>query len=485
MSLPPTDRRTGPRELARLLGGWRDGDGPAYAALAGRVRSLVLDGRLPVGGRLPPERELASALGASRTTVAAAYDVLRTSGHAASRRGSGTWTTLPAGGADVPAWAPEPAPYGVLDLAHAAPSAPPQLHAAYVAALDELPRHLPGTGYDFRGLPQLRARIAERFTARGLPTAPEEVLVTSGALQGIRLCLALVAGPGDRVLVEQPGYPNGLDAVHDLGARAVPLPVDPHDGWDTTGLAAALRQTAPRAAYLIPDFQNPTGALMDEQGRRHTARLLDRARTVAIIDETLVELRLDAGAAVTPFAAHAGATPVLTVGSASKLVWGGLRVGWVRADRGTIARLAALRSRHDLSSPVLEQLACAHLLADVETVRAHRVGELRAGRDLLAALVARHLPSWRCQLPKGGQVLWCGLPTARSTALAAAAAELGVRVTPGSRFAVDGTLEGWLRLPFTPTPDVLERAAPLLAAAWERACGALPSPAGMADAWVV
>lgn len=466
-----------------MLGaGWRDG-GAAYASLAGGVRLLVLDGRLPVGVRLPPERELATALGTSRTTVAAAYDVLRSSGHAASRRGSGTWTTLPAGGEHVPAWAPEPAPRGVLDLAHAAPSAPPQLHAAFAAALDELPRHLPGTGYDYRGLPELRARVADRFTARGLPTDPEQILVTAGALQGLRLALMVSAGPGDRVLVEQPGYPSGLDVVADLGARPVPVPLDPVAGWDVRGLGAAVRQTAPRAAYLMPDYQNPTGQLMDDEDRARTARLLDRAHTIAVVDETIAELGLDTAPVVTPFAAFS--TSALTVGSASKLVWGGLRIGWVRGDRGTIARLAGLRARQDLAGPVLEQLACAHLLADVEPVLAHRVAELRAGRDLLARLLRQHLPGWRWQPPAGGQVLWCALPAPRSAALVVAAAELGVRVTAGSRFTVDGTLEGWLRLPFTPPPDVLERAVPLLATAWDRAAGPLPPASPTDDTWVV
>src|SRR4051812_12807729 len=95
-------RRIGPRELARLLGEWATPGQPAYAALAARVRLLVLDGRLPVGVRLPPERELAAALSRSRTTAAAAYDLLRESGYAASRQGSGTWTTLPGDAAEVP-----------------------------------------------------------------------------------------------------------------------------------------------------------------------------------------------------------------------------------------------------------------------------------------------------------------------------------------------------------------------------------------------
>lgn len=477
------ERHIRPVELSRLLSGWPLDAAAAYAALAARVRLLVLDGRLPVGVRLPAERELAAALGVSRTTVAAAYDVLRASGHATSRQGAGTWTALPEGGADVPAWAPEPAPAGVLDLAHAAPSAPPQLHGAYAAALEELPRHLPGTGYDYRGLPQLRARIAERFTARGLPTGPEQVLVTAGALQGVRLCLTLLTGRGDRVLVEQPSYPNVLDVVTDLGLRPVPLPVDPFTGWDRPGLAAALRQTSPRAAYLIPDFQNPTGALMGDDERRQTARLLQRARTVAIIDETHVELALDGAAAPRPFASADGTA--LTVGSASKLAWGGLRVGWVRGELDAITRLAALRSRQDLSSPVLEQLACAHLLADVTALRAHRVAQLRAGRDLLARLLAQQLPSWHVPVPSGGQVLWCALPTPRSTALTAAATDLGMRVTPGSRFAVDGTLEGWLRLPFTPPAAVLERAVPLLAQAWAQTPRSPRAATSADDRWVV
>ncbi len=461
-------RRIGTRELARLLGDWTSSTAPAYAALAGRVRLLVLDGRLPVGVRLPPERDLATALAVSRTTVSAAYDVLRQDGHAASRQGSGTWTTVPTTGAQVPAWAPEPAPAGVLDLAHAAPAAPPHLHAAYAAALDALPRHLPGTGYDYRGLLALRAALAARFTERGLPTTAEQVLVTSGALQGVRLALTLATGPGDRVVVEQPGYPNGLDVVTDLAARSVPVPVDPRAGrWDVESLVAAVRQTAPAAAYLVPDFQNPTGALMPDGDRRTLARALDRAGTVAVVDETLVELALDGGVPPAPFAAFAGRTTVVSVGSASKVVWGGLRIGWLRSDAATVARLAALRSRQDLASPVLEQLAVLHLLEQWDDVRAHRVGELRAGRDLLCALLAEHLPDWQVRRPAGGQVLWCGLPSPVATWLAAAAGDLGVRLTAGSRFAAHGGLESWVRLPYTLAPEDLAAAVPLLAQAWD------------------
>src|SRR5215470_4588118 len=160
------DRGLSGPHLARLLGAWRS-SGPAYASLARAVRLLVLDGRLPLRTRLPGERELAEALGVSRTTASAAYAELRAEGFLASRRGSGSWTRLPA---DRPA-APAPAPPGeaLIDLSTAAGAAPEALHAALAAATAELPRHLPAPGYHEAGLPELRAAIAERYTRRGAP----------------------------------------------------------------------------------------------------------------------------------------------------------------------------------------------------------------------------------------------------------------------------------------------------------------------------
>lgn len=470
-----TDRRIGHRELTRLLGDWADGPGPGYAALAGRVRMLVLDGRLPVGVRVPPERALAGQLGVSRTTVGSAYDVLRDAGYARSRQGSGTWTALPSTDAEVPSWAPGPPEPGVIDFIHAAPAAPPQLHTAYLAALEDLPRHLPGTGYDYRGLASLRRALAERFTVRGLPTTPEQILVTNGALQAVRLALNLVLRPGDRVVVEQPGYPNGLDVVADLGGRAVPVPVDPGEGrWDLDALTAAVRQTAPRAAYLIPDYQNPTGAVMPDEDRRRAAQALHRAGALTIVDETLVELALDGSPPAVPFAAAAGRAATVTVGSASKIFWGGLRIGWLRSDVATVTRLAALRARQDLAGPVLEQLACLHLLHELDTVRVHRTAELRVARDHLVGLIGARLPDWRVLPPPGGQVLWCGLPTPSSTRLSLAAAGRGLRVPPGPRFAADATLESWVRLPFTRPLEELDAGVALLGAAWD----SLSQPAG-------
>ena len=171
-------------------------------------------------------------------------------------------------------------------------SAPPQLAAAYAAALAELPRYLPDHGYHPAGLPELRARIADRYTARGLPTSPEHVLVTGGALHGIAVAFDALVGRGDRVLVEHPSYPNALDAITRLQAQAVPVAItDDGPRALVDDLFRAARQSAPRAAYLIPDFQNPTGIALDAEQRARLAASLRQQGVVTVIDETLGRAR--------------------------------------------------------------------------------------------------------------------------------------------------------------------------------------------------
>src|SRR4051794_27716177 len=205
------------RELMPLLSNWHSSGGSGYRALADRLRLLILEGRLPAGTVLPSERLLADALGTSRTTTTSALRLLRDAGYAVSSQGAGTWTALPAGDPDVaapilPITADgEPGSGdGRGDFSSAATEAPPEVLGAYQIALTQLPRYLAGNGYVAGGLPLLRARIAERYTLRGLPTTPDQVLVTSGALQALQLVLNVVADRGDRVLVEHPTYPAAL-----------------------------------------------------------------------------------------------------------------------------------------------------------------------------------------------------------------------------------------------------------------------------------
>ncbi|MFE0176919.1 PLP-dependent aminotransferase family protein [Streptomyces sp. NPDC059002] len=460
------DRRLGSRQLAALLHG-AAGEHPGYRALAHGVRTLLLDGRVPLHTRLPAERELATALAVSRATVTAAYDVLREGGYARSRRGAGTWTELPEGQrpASVAAF---PAGDGVLDLAVAAPGAPePELTAALGAAAAMLAEHAPTPGYHPYGIPELRAAVAERFTRRGLPTLPDQILITTGAQHALSLTLSLLGRPGDRVLVENPSYPNALDAIRGAGLRAVPVPVS-EDGWDSGLVESSLRQAAPRLAYLVPDFQNPTGNLMPREQR---VRILETARatgTWLLIDETIADIALD-GPPPAPFASlapHGAGEQVVTVGSLSKSHWGGLRIGWVRAGSRLVTELAMKRVPSDMATPVIEQLVALHLLRGMGDVLRERLPRLRAQRDALAASLARHLPEWRWQVPPGGLSLWVDLGRPVASALARAALDHGVRIEGGSRFGADpGTHEHRLRVPYTLSADLLEQAAQRLAAA--------------------
>ncbi|NGO72310.1 PLP-dependent aminotransferase family protein [Streptomyces boncukensis] len=453
---------------------------PGYRALADGVRALLFDGRVPLRARLPAERELAAALGVSRATVTAAYDLLREGGYAHSRRGSGTWTALPEGRRPS-RLAAFPADDGVLDLALAAPHAPEsELAEAYAEAGGALARHAATSGYHPFGLPELRAALAERFTHRGLPTIPEQILVTTGAQQGVSLSLALLGRQGDRALVENPTYPNALDAVRRAGLRSVPVPVT-ESGWDVALVESALRRTAPRLAYLIPDFQNPTGCVMPYADRVRLARTARATGTWLLIDETLADLALDVPAPP-PFAAAAPAgcgEQILTVGSLSKTHWGGLRVGWVRAGSRLITELAMARVSADLATPVLDQLVALGLLERDAQVLRRRLSQLRAQRAALAAALTERLPDWRWRLPPGGQCLWADLGRPVVTALTEAALRQGVRIEGGTRFGVDpGTHEHRLRLPYTLPAPSIETAVARLAAALDGEPGA-----GAGGAW--
>ncbi len=460
-------RQISPTRAVALLGGpegdWA-GERPAYRGLARALRMLVADGRIPPGTRLPSERELTVALGVSRTTVTRAYADLKESGHLVARQGSGSVTARPQrpGAADA-LLSPAGGPADSTNLTVAAPSAPPGVLAAYAAALTELPAHLDQVGYYPTGLPALREALAARFTARGLPTSPDQILVTAGALAGLAVVARALIRPGVRVLTESPTYPNAVAALRASGARVVGADIGQH-GWAASSLVDAVTQERPGIAYLMPDFHNPTGQLMDDHQRDRVAGALRRTGTVAIIDETMAELAIDETAPVRPFAAHA--PNAFTVGSASKTFWGGLRLGWIRAPESGVDALVAARLSLDLGAPVVDQLALAHLLGDLDAVLSGRREQLRAARSALVAALAEHLPGWRFTVPPGGLSLWCELPRAGSTLLAEEAARAGIMLAPGPVFAPEGGLDRFVRLPFTQPPDVLRDAVARLGAVW-------------------
>jgi DNA-binding transcriptional MocR family regulator len=438
---------------------------PAYAGLSDALRLLIGDGRIPLGARLPSERDLTDVLQVSRTTVTRAYAELRERGFAEARQGAGTFTRVPGGRRATMdrALAPLPGSPEMIDLNCAAASAPPGIAALYEEAVAELPAYLSGHGYFPAGLPELQERIAAAYDARGLPTDPDQILVTPGALSATAIAAQALTSPGDRILVDSPVYPNSTNALTSRGGRLVTSPLDP-EGFDLPGMVATVRQAAPKLAYVIPDFQNPTGHVMTSSEREMYAAALRRNRVTVVVDEAHQALALDDIEMPPPFACFLPDT--ITVGSASKQFWGGLRLGWIRAPRDRIDAITAGRLGIDLGAPVLEQLVVARALADpVAIVGAHKE-RLRVQRDALVAAMRTHLPDWRFHVPAGGLCLWCELPLPLASRLAADAELRGVTVAPGPVFDVNGGLERFLRLPWTRPVEELESAVLILAATW-------------------
>ncbi|WP_030147887.1 PLP-dependent aminotransferase family protein [Mycetocola saprophilus] len=450
------------RTLVVLLGDWR-GVGTTYRNLADRIRLLILDGRIPSGTRLPAERELAERLGLSRATISSAYRDLRERAVLHSVRGSGSVARInPASLAREPGGRPV-----LLDLARASLPAAPQLPEAALAAAEALPRYLDADS-DPVGLPELRAAIAARYSAQGLPTRPDQIMVTLGAQHAIGLVTRLFLARGDRALIEHPSYPYAHDTMRALGARVVAVPVTAETGWDADELIDTVERTSPALAYLMPDFHNPTGASMPCDLRERLCRVAAKQGTVLLIDETTADLDIDRPGPVRPFAVdNRSGAEIITVGTVGKTLWAGIRLGWIRAEASTITRLVASRTRSDLGTSILEQLTVLEAFKAMPQILELRQRQLRATRDVTLAYLASRVPEWQIPHVHGGLALWVNLGTPVSSRLTLTARGHGLLLSAGPRFGADGAFERFLRIPITGPSEVTETALAALVDSWE------------------
>jgi DNA-binding transcriptional MocR family regulator len=487
MSATPT---IAPENLVQVLGPWDRATGPLKRRLFGALRGAIESGALPSGARLPAERNLARMLGVSRGTVVAAYAALRDDGLVTSRQGSGTAISerppgLP-GRADarfavrrpgidaLPASARRSAVFRHL---LEAPSDTIELLGSHLPACDELNAGLleacgpeletlaRDPGYLPLGLPALRRAIARHLTAKGLPSSEEQILVTNGAQQAIHLLATHFVSRGDAVVVENPTYITGIDVFAGAGARLLTVPVG-SDGVDVGAVADALARGGVRLVYVMPTFHNPTGALVPEPARRELAALADRHGVPLVEDDTLADLSLS-GEPPPSVGAFARSGSVFSVGSLSKLIWGGLRIGWIRAEESVVLRLARLRIVTDLGSSILGQLLATRLLERAEAITRARRRQAAESLDHLSALLARHLPTWSFARPMGGLSLWVRLPHGDASAFADVALRHGVAVVPGSTASPDRSFADHLRIPFVLGPARMEEGVRRLAAAWD------------------
>lgn len=459
------ESRVSARRLAVMLGPRSSGTA-AYTWLADGIRQLVADGRLLHGTRLPSERELLGQLQVSRTTVTRAYGVLRDRGYALAVRGSGTIVQVPGGpvaggGEPLELASLQPVGSDVVDLTCAAPAATPGLNRAYEWAVERMPSFISAAGYFPLGVPELREAIAHRYADRGVPTDPDQIIVTTGALAGLAAVYRAVLRRADPAVVESPSYPNSVRALEHAGARVIGAPLVPED---LEGVAGVIRRSNARMMLAMPDFHNPTGHVWTDDQRARVAAVWRAGGVTGVVDETMVDTWLDKPIDASPMAAHAPGC--ITVGSAAKTFWAGLRIGWVRAPHALVGAIARARLSMDLGAPVLEQLAVTRLMHTQGGLSDESRRRLTASRRALLALGDR-CPGWRVDVSTGGLSLWWHLPSQASTALVAAVERRGVLLAPGSLFAVDGRgLERWIRTPYALDEVSLRRAADAIADAW-------------------
>ncbi|WP_049562010.1 aminotransferase-like domain-containing protein [Nonomuraea sp. SBT364] len=456
-------RRVPASQFPRLLGDWRVGDGTLAKQLAVAIEKAVHDGRLPLGVRLPAERLLAGELGLARGTVAACYHLLRAEQLIITRTGSGSTTRLPPRLHDrLSPWASDRGQAGrsgaALDLTRAEPAAPfDELLQAVHAAADTLPAALLHDTAGGHGPSTLHTAIADAYCAQGFATHGEHLLLTSGADAALSLLSAAYLRQSSRVVLDSPTYPGALAIFRAAGARLVAQPLR-SSGWDIPALDRTLQAARPSLTYLIPDFHNPTGLLMSEEERGELRRRLRAHDTVVVFDETMRDLDLRGHAIAPPrTVTRAGDRNVVHVGSLSKVLWPGLRVGWIRAHPDVIHRLAALPLAAALAPSPFDRLVAAQLVEHQATILDRRRAQLRIQRDHLVSRLSA-LPWCRFQIPQGGLSLWLELLDIDSSRLASRAASLNLSLTPGFYFSPDGALGHYLRLPFTLPPEALDAA---------------------------
>ncbi|GAA2851643.1 PLP-dependent aminotransferase family protein [Streptosporangium fragile] len=460
-------------ELITGLGRWSSGRGPLYLLLATRLRAMIDDGEIPPDTLLPPDRLLARGLAVGRGTVVAAYDLLQQEGKVVRRQGSGTRVCTAERTAALGPAAPvvnplllhllDP-PDGVILLTCTAPDEPPPaLIEAYREAAARLARVRHDIGYHPAGHPVLREALASYYRARDVPTSADQILVTNGGQQALTLLAALLVAPGDTILTETPTYPGALESFRDAAALF-------RTAGDPDAFGAALADR-PALAYLVPTGHNPTGAVMSPLTRRRLAALAVKHDVPLVDDEVPAELCFS-GEPPPPLAHYASGQQLITVGSLSKLVWGGLRVGWIRAAPPLVSRLARLRALHDLGGEVLSQFAAARLLSQVGELRRDRVTLLRRRHDHLLAELGARLPTWSAEPAQGGQTVWARLPDGDADAFAQVALRHRVAVPPGRSFDPSGGHGDRLRLPFLFDEKTITESVTRLAAAWHDYDGA-------------
>jgi GntR family transcriptional regulator/MocR family aminotransferase len=460
---------------------------PVHRQLVGYLRRAVESGRIPPGARLPPIRDLAEQLGVHRETIAGAYRELAALGLAESGIGRGTFVraTVRRSGEQTGEPSDPPQFASMLSRGAAATAALPLVD--YTAPPDAVrlerlvpdPALYPVDDYrrviervlrdegdalldygDPRGHEGLRRVLVERLARIGIETDPDTLVVTGGSTQALALAIRAFCDPGDTVAVESPTYPGLLATLAALGLRTVAVPLAA-DGVDLDTLDATLARGGIRLICTMPTFHNPTGLTTDLDHRRRLLSIATRHGIPVLEDDFQQDLRVR-GRAAPPLRALDTSGQVVHVGTFSKALFPGPRVGWLVAPPSVARAATALKRAMDLASSPLAQAALARFCR----TGAYETHLRRAARELMVrharatTALERHLPRGSTfTRPEGGLAVWVTLPdTVDTLALLPEAKRRGVVYAPGTLFHADGRRSSSLRLTVgAAAPDALER----------------------------
>ncbi|WP_436795867.1 PLP-dependent aminotransferase family protein [Actinospongicola halichondriae] len=465
--------RVDARALIGVLGDWSAGAGPLYRQLASALVSAVERGDLPPGMRLPAERSIAEALPVARNTVVAAFGLLVESGHVVRRQGSGSTVAGESRG-DRPALAAGLRAQTLTGRAlhHGGQDDPVELGLSVLDDPESLPawafdvdpvtvgRAGRGHGYAPLGIDALRDRVAELLTARGLPSASSEVAITLGAQHGIALAAEVLGDRGTGVAVEDPTYPGAIDVYSRAGLRFAAVDTDA-GGTDPASLRRVLAGGGVGLVHLAPQCASPTGVVTVDARRPEILEFL-RASDAWLVEDAALEF-------LAPPAEHgylAASMPErsVVVGTTSKVLWGGLRVGWLRAPASVVERIGRLRAAHDLGSPVAPQVTALRLLDDIDDIADQRRTRAAGRRQYLRERILAAVPDVRIAVPDGGLSLWVEVEDADR--LVADAATVGLDMVSGRVCSVTGGQTDRVRLSVWAPEVVLDEAARRFGVAW-------------------
>ena len=382
-----------------------------------------------------------------------------------SRRAARLASALPPGA---------PASNLAFDSGHAANAVLPDLTAEAERALStfraETLQYAPRPG-----LPELRARIVEQMSADSIAATRDQVLVTNGAKHAIDLICRVLLDEGDAIVVTRPTYFTAIPIFRSFGVRFIEVSQD-RDGLDVDELATILAHreregaATPKFIYNVPDFHNPTGVTMSLERRKALITLASERGIHIVEDSPYRKVRFE-GRSIPPLKALDPGDTVFYVGTFSKLMAPGLRVGWTVASAEMIARMIQLKSDGG-SCPltqriITEFLAGGRLPAHIEHVQT----TYRQNRDAMVAALRRELPEASFEVPKGGYYVWVTLPDgADGDAIARSAIEGGVTVLPGSKFFASSDVpfpKNHLRIAYShATPDEIDDGIRRLATAF-------------------